>query len=195
MARAPAYDRDKTLAAAKDLFWRKGYHATSLKDLEAALQMRPGSIYAAFTSKEALFRETLRLYYESECAVLRDRIALADDPLAEMTGYLRGMAGQPRHGRACMLVKTVLECATAATELGATAREYLDGIQEEYRAIFAAAQGRGEIAAREDPARLARAFQSKMIALSVEVQRGTRGPDLAALADDMVAEVLSVRAG
>ncbi|MEP3669912.1 MAG: TetR family transcriptional regulator, partial [Roseibium sp.] len=37
MKRAQPYDREKALDAAQDLFWRKGYHATSLKDLEAAL--------------------------------------------------------------------------------------------------------------------------------------------------------------
>ena len=50
MARAAPYDRDATLDAAMSLFWERGYHATSLKDLEAALSMKPGSIYAAFKS-------------------------------------------------------------------------------------------------------------------------------------------------
>jgi len=52
MARAANYDRDVALAAALSVFWRKGYHATSLKDLETNLDMKPGSIYAAFESKE-----------------------------------------------------------------------------------------------------------------------------------------------
>ncbi|MDX1730552.1 MAG: helix-turn-helix domain-containing protein, partial [Aurantimonas coralicida] len=47
---ARPYDRDAALDAALRLFWAKGYHATSLKDLEAALTMKPGSIYAAFQS-------------------------------------------------------------------------------------------------------------------------------------------------
>ena len=37
MARSPSYNRDAALDTALDLFWKKGYHATSLKDLEAAL--------------------------------------------------------------------------------------------------------------------------------------------------------------
>ena len=55
MARKAGYDREKVLDKALELFWAKGYHGTSLKDLEVALDMRPGSIYAAFGSKEALF--------------------------------------------------------------------------------------------------------------------------------------------
>ena len=44
MSRSAPYDRDTALAAAMDLFWEKGFHATSLKDLETALEMKPGSI-------------------------------------------------------------------------------------------------------------------------------------------------------
>lgn len=55
MTRAAPYDRETALDAAMALFWDKGFHATSLKDLEAALAMKPGSIYAAFVSKENLY--------------------------------------------------------------------------------------------------------------------------------------------
>ena len=64
MTRMPAYDRDAALEAAIRLFWAKGYHATSLKDLENALNMRPGSIYAAFKSKQALFLAAMERYFE-----------------------------------------------------------------------------------------------------------------------------------
>ncbi|MGV8985829.1 MAG: TetR/AcrR family transcriptional regulator [Cypionkella sp.] len=55
MTRAAPYDRDTALNAAVSLFWNKGFHATSLKDLETTLHMNPGSIYAAFSSKENLY--------------------------------------------------------------------------------------------------------------------------------------------
>ncbi|NBB84288.1 MAG: TetR family transcriptional regulator, partial [Alphaproteobacteria bacterium] len=47
MARKATFDRAAVLDKAMALFWAKGYHATSLRDLEAALDLRPGSIYAA----------------------------------------------------------------------------------------------------------------------------------------------------
>ena len=78
MARRAGYDRDEVLARAQALFWRKGYHTTSLKDLEAALNMRPGSIYAAFGSKEALFADIFRVlrpggtFAASDCLTSHD---------------------------------------------------------------------------------------------------------------------------
>ena len=62
MPRATLHNRQDSLERALHLFWQKGFHATSLKDLERTLDMRPGSIYAAFGSKDALFQEALERY-------------------------------------------------------------------------------------------------------------------------------------
>ena len=70
MPRKAAFDRHAALERAMTLFWTRGYAGTSLKDVEAALDMRPGSIYAAFGSKENLFRSALTLYGERSRAAL-----------------------------------------------------------------------------------------------------------------------------
>ncbi len=54
--RAPRQDnrREDLLDAAARLFARRGYHATSMRDIAAAAQMLPGSVYYHFDSKDAL---------------------------------------------------------------------------------------------------------------------------------------------
>ena len=59
MARHARYDRKTALEKAVGLFWEKGYHGSSMKQIEQALDMRPGSIYATFGSKDGLFSEAL----------------------------------------------------------------------------------------------------------------------------------------
>ena len=77
MTRAQPYNRDAAIDAAMTLFWQKGYHATSLKDLEGALSMKPGSIYAAFSSKENLFNLSLERYFTSNRDEFRKFMAAA----------------------------------------------------------------------------------------------------------------------
>jgi AcrR family transcriptional regulator len=50
------------------LFWSRGYDATSMADLRAALGITQASLYAAFGSKEQLFREAVDLYHQTAAA-------------------------------------------------------------------------------------------------------------------------------
>ncbi|ARQ02870.1 TetR family transcriptional regulator [Pseudorhodoplanes sinuspersici] len=60
--RPRGFDRDAALRRAMEVFWAKGYDGAALSDLTAAMGINPPSLYAAFGSKEALFREAVDLY-------------------------------------------------------------------------------------------------------------------------------------
>ncbi len=179
------------------LFWAKGYHATSLKDLEAALNMRPGSIYAAFSSKEALYLAALQRYFERSRDDLRARLEEAPSPVAALAGLLRATAGvveDEAATAACMIVKTLLDTTAAEPEIADRSRGYLDAMRDEFAAAFERAQAQGEIAPDADAMRLARRFQSQLNALRIEAHRGTPRAELDALADDMARGFEDLRA-
>ncbi|MGP6089011.1 TetR/AcrR family transcriptional regulator [Antarctobacter jejuensis] len=192
MTRARPYDRDAALDAALTLFWQKGYHATSLKDLESALHMKPGSIYAAFKSKEALFLLALERYYERNVQSIRAQMAERSSPLAALAAFLRSFAQEeaddPKR-RACMVVRTMLDATDAEAALAVQSRLYLDQMTGEFQKIFEAAKQARELPDTADTARLARRFQANLTALRIEAQRGLPREDLVALADDMANEV------
>jgi TetR/AcrR family transcriptional repressor of nem operon len=188
MKRARPYDREAALDAALNLFWTKGYHATSLKDLEVALNMKPGSIYAAFSSKEALYLAALERYFHRSKNALRDIGKETESPIEALTGLLRqigkGRADDPSC-RACMLVKTILDTAATDAPIADQSRVYLDRMREEIAILFDLAKSKGELPSNSDPDRLARRFQAELTALRIEAHRGTDKKDLAMLADDM----------
>lgn len=62
--RPRVFDREKALEKATLLFWHKGFSATSMSDLTAAMGIGSPSLYAAFGSKEGLYTEALRYYAE-----------------------------------------------------------------------------------------------------------------------------------
>ncbi|KCZ93805.1 TetR/AcrR family transcriptional regulator [Hyphomonas johnsonii] len=196
MARAHPYDRDAALDAAMTLFWAKGYHATSLKDLESALSMKPGSIYAAFSSKEALFRAALEKYFTTMNRALRSDLDDAESPLAALAGYIRVMprsAPDNPQQAACMLVKTLLGITSADDIIADDARQYLDRMLAEFEAQFERSKRLGELPADTDCRRLARRYQSDISALKIEMHRGTDADELAALADDMASQFEALR--
>ena len=65
--RPRSFDRAEALRQAMTVFWRLGYEGTTLEDLQAAMGgISPPSMYAAFGSKENLFREAVELYATTE---------------------------------------------------------------------------------------------------------------------------------
>ncbi|MFD0772755.1 TetR/AcrR family transcriptional regulator [Streptomonospora algeriensis] len=56
------FDKEAALRTAMVLFWEHGYEGTSLSMLTSAMGITSTSLYAAFGSKERLFREAVELY-------------------------------------------------------------------------------------------------------------------------------------
>ena len=191
MSRARPYDRQTAIDAAMTLFWEKGYHATSLKDLEAALQMKPGSIYAAFKSKEGLYLEALAYYGESFEQRLDAVAEVSDTPLKTLANFMRSQVKADEKGvlRACMVVKTLLDLPLADGPIGAAARAQYDHTRSAFADLFRAAQAQGQLAADADPEVLAKSYQMAITSLRIEAQRTPNDPLVTELAETQAAEI------
>jgi TetR/AcrR family transcriptional repressor of nem operon len=193
MARAANYDRDAALDAAMAVFWRKGYHATSLKDLETVLMMKPGSIYAAFESKENLYLLAMKRYFEASRQGFRTEMAKAASPLSALAAQFQNyanLADGNQSRQACMLMKTLIDTKSTDPKIAGVSQDYLCQMTQEFAAVFEEARAKGELAADANPARLARRYQANLTALRVELQRGTPQAAITELAEDMALETL-----
>ena len=197
MPRAMSYDRNEALKAAQDLFWRKGYHATSLKDLEAALNMKPGSIYAAFQSKHALYLTCLQRYFDEAVADFAARVESAPVVLDALADYLRAFGkehlAEERPVRVCMLVKTALEATEDEPELRAQAQTYLKQMRDAFEACFRKAQANGEVSDEHDPAQLAVNLQADITSIRIEAQQTGGSITTSWLANRKAQDVLALR--
>lgn len=115
MARPREFDRDKALAKARDVFWARGYEGTSIADLVGLLELAPARLYAAFGSKQELFREVVDLYEATEGGFVAR--ALADAPTArEAVERFLGEAIDiyTRRGRplGCLVASAAISSAT-----------------------------------------------------------------------------------
>lgn len=192
MPRPTSYNRDIALTSAMTLFWEKGFHATSLKDLEAALKMKPGSIYAAFSNKETLYSKAMQCYFESAREAFRSEIAGVVSPLEGLAGHIESYAvlskNHPQR-QVCMLLKTIIDTQTTDPALASQARKYLDEIRSEIAIVFERARSIGELPADADTVRLARRFQTNLNALRVELHQGIDAKELGELVEDMAQEI------
>mgnify|MGYP005852214159 CR=1 FL=1 len=193
MARHTRYNRQTALHKAMNLFWAKGYSGASMKQIEQALDMRPGSIYATFGSKDGLFGEALTAYAQQGHAELIQHLEAHGSVLDGLQNYLQEIARQASPGpgetpsRACMIVKTLLEASNTNTAIAAQANDLLNSIEQSLQDYLEQARAQGELQSNTDCARLARLFQAQIIGLRSFAQREISPEKVGQLADDMSA--------
>ena len=118
MGRHVEFDKNLALKAAMYLFWRKGYHTTSLEDLCEAMHISRSSFYATYTDKRTLFKSCMDLYFEG----VNSHLPIVDElqnPIEDLRYfYLKVMSDDlPNVFYGCLLVNTVLEMADVDEEL------------------------------------------------------------------------------
>ncbi|MFI9564602.1 TetR/AcrR family transcriptional regulator [Streptomyces rishiriensis] len=114
MGRKQLWDRVEVLASAMRLFRHRGYLGASLRDIEEATGLHPGSLYRAFESKDGLFRAALDAYNEQ---VVQGRVQVhlleSTDPVAGIRSFFTSafQAG-PEPDPGCLLTNTAVESFT-----------------------------------------------------------------------------------
>ncbi|MCL6414372.1 TetR/AcrR family transcriptional regulator [Aestuariirhabdus sp. Z084] len=158
MARPIEFDRDQVLDKAMACFWQSGYEATSISDLVEATQLKPGSLYAAFTNKQNLFLLTLERYAGQSLTRIEERFTQASDALSGIESFL-GHMGQDcsndREGRGCLLVNSLLEFASADPKVHQQIRVYLDRVEVLLRQQVQRAIDTGQLASGRSAAQRA----------------------------------------
>jgi len=179
------FDRETALRQAVVVFWERGYEGTSVKDLAEAMGIASASLYACFGSKEALFREAMRLYTAMEGQVprtpLREQRSTRDaiHAMLRATADVITLPGLP-HG--CMLV---LAAPTGAVENHAIRQFLAEGRRgqlAEIRERLARGVAEGDLMASEATLdAMARYFATVVQGLSVQARDGASRDDLEAV--------------
>lgn len=109
------FDRDKAIDAATALFWAQGYEPTSLTQLKSCMgNISPASFYAAFGSKEGLFREVVQHYlvtYGQVMAPLWDESLAPRDALEQTLRGSARMQADKAYPGGCLVVSGASNCS------------------------------------------------------------------------------------
>lgn len=168
MGKAAKFDRQEVIEKATNLYWQKGFHGTSMRNLQDVIDMRPGSIYAAFGSKDGLFIEALSRYTNNGIAHLAHCRTQTDSPLGALKLFVKQIVVESQVNSPsgmCMLAKTVAELTDEQAELLAHAKECFKQMEQQFAQLLGEAQAVGEVASDKDPQRLAQHVQIQIAGL------------------------------
>jgi AcrR family transcriptional regulator len=184
------FDTDRAIDDAMALVWRRGYRATTTRDLERALGVRPSSLYRAFGSKAGVMDAVVRRYRDR---MEREVLApLRDDGrgLVAIDRFLLALGGWLAldDGRGCLIGRLLAEGGSPDPGIAAQIAEHRATLRAGLAAALTRAAELGEIPPGTIPSRTS-VLQAMVLGLNLAVQGGCEGEPLAAMVDGIRAEV------
>ncbi|WP_296043645.1 TetR/AcrR family transcriptional regulator [uncultured Alteromonas sp.] len=185
------YPREQSIQQATEVFWLKGYLGTGMRDLQTAMDKRPGSIYSAFGSKEGLYLEVLNHYTD----VLHEQImavANSDNTLQQLREFLRSpltVDDSAAHKIQCLIVKTQADWAELPEGVKNALQTALANLREAFKAVIIKAQSVGELPRELPEERVAMWLQGQFIALRTLATSVALPASLTWMADKIVSDL------
>ncbi len=174
--RPRSFDRDAALESALALFWRHGYEGASLEGLRRAMgSLSSASFYAAFSSKESLYREALDLYLHTHGLAVAPLYDVALPPRERIEQALRASArmqsGEDRPKGCLVALSSTVGSPESESVRALTASERRAN-RDAVRASVEAAVAAGELRADTDVTGLATMFEGLLLGLSIQALDG-----------------------
>ena len=184
------FERDVVIREASKLFWQKGFHSTSTRDLQEAVNMRPGSIYAAFGSKEGLYSESLKDYTVQIQNQIESFLNNADSVLGGLREFVENTISDRKNcpSAICMLVKANSEFTEQDANLRELNFELASKFEEYLCCLFSQAIKNGELSNSHIPLEYARFFQVQFTGLRGYFNR----PNVEQLASPMIDQMFTL---
>jgi TetR/AcrR family transcriptional repressor of nem operon len=169
------FDPDEALDAAVEVFWDRGYEATSITNLLEAMALSKSSLYQAFGSKQQLFERCLARYADGLSA--RMRTALEEGAsgrrfIEETFMAVARTAQAPAGAKGCLVANSASELGQREPALAAPVANGLDRFARVFAEAVTRAQRAGEIRADADPRTVATYLVACMNGLRTMIKAG-----------------------
>lgn len=180
------FDMDEALGKAVRVFRERGYHATSVADLTAAMGLASGSIYKAFKDKRAVFLAAFDHYKATRDGQLREAIQQGRNGRERLRNALDFFA-QSSYGAqgqlGCLVVSGATDLATFDKEIAQRVTGSLARSETMLDELIRQGQADGSIPAAIDSRATARLMLCVLQGMRVIGKAGRSRKDMQVVAD------------
>ncbi|WP_024598478.1 TetR/AcrR family transcriptional regulator [Pseudoalteromonas sp. TAE56] len=184
------FERETVVRLASQLFWEKGFHATSTRDLQDVVNMRPGSIYSAFGSKEGLYIESLKDYTVQMESQIKECLSTSDSIIGGLRAFVEDVVTKKEStpSAICMLVKANCEFADKDSNLYQLSLDLADKFENYLSILFEQAIENNELSNNISAQEYARFFEVQFTGLRGYFNR----PGVESLAQPMINQMFKI---
>lgn len=157
MSRTLSFDRDEKIRQAMELFWEKGYEATSMQDVSERLGLNRSSIYNTFGGKHDLYLEALDRYRRAGLQALRRQLQEAPTAAEGLRQAFDAVCRDAvERADGCLMTNASVECASRDPDVRARGQESLDAMRSLFQEAVERAQREGDVPASRNAQALGR---------------------------------------
>lgn len=175
MGRPREFDPEKALDVAVEVFWCKGYEATSMSDLLNAMELSKSSLYQSFGGKRQLFTRCLARYQERFTSELSTRLTQAESGrrfIEDVFQAVADTAQQPEGEKGCLVGNSASELGQRDTVFAKPVAQGLRSLGAVFKAALKRAQAEGDVPRHADLNALASYLVSSMTGLRTLIKAG-----------------------
>ncbi len=187
--RPRTFDRAYALHRAMEVFWEGGYEGASMTDLTSAMGITSPSLYAAFGCKEALFREAVAHYNETEgaavAAALRD-LPTAREAIAEVMRHQVIAYTDPDKPRGCMIVLAATTSSDRSPRVHEHLAEWRMATEHDFRERIERGIADGDVPAGANAATIAAFYNAVNQGMAIQARDGADRSKLSAVAESAI---------
>lgn len=136
------YDNSELIQKAQEIFWKKGYTATSLNDLLTITGAGSGSFYNTFKGgKKQVFKEAMSQRRQAFID-FKSELEKSESPIHLIKDFFRSIAeeNEASHLKGCIIANTVVEMTYVDKDLEYEAVNILKEVEEMYTEAIRKAQ-------------------------------------------------------
>lgn len=146
MARLLEFDEEKVIQKAMEVFWKKGYASTSMRDLTDAMQINSSSLYNTIGDKQQLFIKCIKNYTEMRIRATEERYRNYNSPLQALENFIRDAADIiTTEPSSCLCIKATFETDGENAEIQTVVNAYDNFNHQFLQNLIQSAQDLGEI--------------------------------------------------
>ncbi len=176
MGRKLSFCKDDALAKARDMFGRRGYEKTCMRDVANELSVPVASLYHSFGDKNALLTASLEAFFEGTVKPKMLALAAAEHPMAAIEAHFAGLiecySNPENTARGCVMLHAAGDLVEQVPEAARLAKQMMKFSREQFMAAIERGQELGEITRVHDAEFLSAHLMANVIAIKTWLRMG-----------------------
>lgn len=145
MARPKEFNYEEKLTIAQNLFWKQGYSATSMSDLETEMKINRSSLYQTYGTKHDLFLKALNQYIHNKSIQYNDASKKGKSPLDAVENIIKSVFQSAIKDTNCLFTNSIYELVLSDKQVAEIIKNQTSSAVKQIEKLLNAAKADGSL--------------------------------------------------